>query len=246
VERSSRHDAEHGKGSGDLSSHMIGGGRTPKPTLSERIRDALLQRIVTGELGDGERLVETRIAAEFGTSQAPVREALRELEGLSLIQSKPRHGRTVVPFADQTIREAYLVRAALEEAATRLCMLRGSASPTVLAEAVAEMSRCAERDDRAGVGRASVAFHRHIVEAGDNRLLRRTWESLQIEARTSIALMLLAPALADVAAEHRELLDVMLAGDVEAACRHAREHQLAYAELPAQVTATPALAASVP
>jgi len=219
-----------------LSSDMIGG-RPPKPTLSEQIRDALLQRIVTGGFRDGERLVETRIAAEFGTSQAPVREALRELEGLALIESRPRHGRTVVPFAEQTIREAYIVRSALEEAATRLCLLRGSVSPAVLADAVAEMDRCAERDDRAGMGRASVAFHRHIVEAAANRLLQRAWESLQIEARTSIALLALAPALADVAAEHRELLDVMLTGDVEAACRHAREHQLAYAELPHQVAA---------
>lgn len=221
---------------------MIGGGhpggRTPKPTLSARIRDALLQRIVDGELTDGERLVETRIAAEFGTSQAPVREALRELEGLSLIQSRPRHGSTVVPFAEQTIREAYIVRSALEEAATRLCLLRGSASPAVLAEAVAEMSRCAERQDPAGVGRASVAFHRHIVEACDNRLLQRAWEALQIEARTSIALLTLAPALADVATEHRALLDAMLTGDVETACRQAREHQLAYAQLPHQVKTT--------
>jgi DNA-binding GntR family transcriptional regulator len=218
-----------------VSSNLIGraglGGRT-KPTLSEQIRDALLHRIVTGELADGERLVETRIAAEFGTSQAPVREALRELEGLALVQSKPRHGRTVVPFAEQTIREAYVVRAALEEAATRLAMLRGSYSAAVLGDAVAEMSRCAARNDRTGVGHASVAFHRHVVEAGDNLLLRRVWESLQIEARTMIALVSLEPDLAAVADEHRELLDVMLAGDVEEACRHAREHQLAYAELP--------------
>ena len=44
--------------------------------------------------------------------------------------------------------------------------------------------------------------------------------------------MTLEPDLSTVAAEHRLLLDVMLAGDVEEACRHAREHQLAYAELP--------------
>ncbi|EXG83003.1 GntR family transcriptional regulator [Cryptosporangium arvum] len=203
-----------------------------KPTLSEQIRDALLHRIVTGELAGDERLVETRIAAEFGTSQAPVREALRELEGLALIQSRPRHGRTVVPFAEQTIREAYVVRAALEEAATRLAMLRGSFSTAVLAAAVADMSRHAAADDRDGVCAASVAFHRHVVEAGDNLLLRRSWESLQIEARTMIALVTLEPSLTAVAAEHQDLLDVMRAGDVEDACRHAREHQLAYAELP--------------
>ena len=51
-----------------------------------------------------------------------MREALRDLEGLGLVENRPRRGRTVVPFVEQTIREAYLVRAALEEAATRLAM----------------------------------------------------------------------------------------------------------------------------
>ncbi|OLT05177.1 hypothetical protein BJF90_19785 [Pseudonocardia sp. CNS-004] len=88
-----------------------------RPTFSSLIRDGLLKRITSGEYAAGERLVETRIAAEFGTSQAPVREALRDLEALGLIESRPRLGSTVVPFAEQTIREAYVVRAALEEAA---------------------------------------------------------------------------------------------------------------------------------
>lgn len=207
-------------------------GRPSRPTLSEQIRDGLLQRIVAGELADGERLVETRIAAQFGTSQAPVREALRELEGLSLVQSIPRRGRTVVHFAEQTIREAYVVRAALEEAATRLCLMRGSVPSAAMAEAVSEMVRSAERGDEAGVGRASVEFHRHVVEASQNELLQRAWQRLQIEARTSIALMVLKPDLAAVAEEHQELLQLMLTSDVETACRHARDHQLAYAELP--------------
>lgn len=49
--------------------------RVPRPTLNQRIRDGLVELIVSGELKSGERLVETRIAAAFGTSQAPVREA---------------------------------------------------------------------------------------------------------------------------------------------------------------------------
>ncbi len=54
----------------------------PKPTLSQQVRDGLVELIVSGRLKSGERLVETRIAADFGTSQAPVREALSELESL--------------------------------------------------------------------------------------------------------------------------------------------------------------------
>ncbi|GAA2209580.1 GntR family transcriptional regulator [Nonomuraea monospora] len=206
--------------------------RVARPTLSRQIRDGLLHRIVAGELGEGDRLIETKIAQEFGTSQAPVREALRQLEGLGLIESQPRHGSRVLPFAEQTIREAYIMRAALEETATRLAMLAGTLPFDLLGEAVEEMHRCARDGDVPGIGLASARFHRHVVQAGGNGLLTRAWEALQIEARTAIALMVIGPELGRVAEEHRELLDVMRAGDVETACRHARDHQWAYADTP--------------
>ena len=213
--------------------------RSARPTLSRQIRDGLLQRIVSGELGEGDRLIETKIAIEFGTSQAPVREALRQLEGLGLIESRPRRGSRVLPFAKQTIREAYIVRAALEETATRLAMLAGTLPYDRLEEAVEEMYRCARDNDVHGIGLASARFHRHVVRAGGNGLLTRAWEALQIEARTAIALMVIRPELEQVADEHRELLDVMRAGDVEAACRHARDHQWAYADTPHDPYGTP-------
>lgn len=213
--------------------------RSSRPTLSQQIRDGLMQRIVSGELGEGARLIETKIATEFGTSQAPVREALRQLEGLGLIESRPRLGSRVLPFAEQTIREAYVVRAALEETATRLAMLAGAVPFDRLEEEIEEMRRCAHDGDVHGIGIASARFHRHIVQAGGNLLLTRAWEALQIEARTAIALMVIAPELERVAEEHRELLDIMRGGDVEMACRHARDHQWAYADTPHDPYGTP-------
>ncbi|MEV4534400.1 GntR family transcriptional regulator [Asanoa sp. NPDC049518] len=206
--------------------------RPSKPTLSESIRDGLVELIVSGELKAGERLIETRIAADFGTSQAPVREALRELEGLGLVESRPRRGRHVLPFVEQTIREAYVVRAALEEAATRLAMLNDRLPLDKMRGDVADMYRCAEADDVRAMGLASARFHRRVVLAGSNFLLERAWEGLQIEARTAIALVVTRPRLSHVADEHAELLRVLEAGDVEAACLHTRAHQWAYADLP--------------
>lgn len=206
--------------------------RRSKPTLSESIRDGLVQLIVSGELKAGERLIETKIAAEFGTSQAPVREALRELEGLGLVESRPRRGRHVLPFVEQTIREAYVVRAALEEAATRLAMLTGRLPLDAMRGDVTDMYQCAAAGDVQAMGLASSRFHRRVVRASSNFLLERAWEGLQIEARTAITLVVTQPRLTDVADQHAELLRVLEAGDVEAACLHARAHQWAYADLP--------------
>ncbi|HTF08272.1 MAG TPA: GntR family transcriptional regulator [Asanoa sp.] len=203
-----------------------------KPTLSESIRDGLVELIVSGELKAGERLIETKIAADFGTSQAPVREALRELEGLGLVESRPRRGRHVLPFVEQTIREAYVVRAALEETATRLAMLGGRLPFDEMRADVEDMYRCATVDDVRAMGLASTRFHRRVVVAGNNFLLERAWEALQIEARTAIALVVTKPRLRDVADEHAGLLQALESGDVEAACLHTRAHQWAYADLP--------------
>ena len=204
----------------------------PKPTLNQQIRDGLVEQIVSGRLKSGERLVETRIAADFGTSQAPVREALSELESLGLVENRLRRGRFVIPFVEQTIREAYVVRAALEETATRLALLAERVPFELMSADVEDMYRSATVDDVHAMGLASTRFHRHLVEASENRLLIRAWESLRIEARTAIALVVIGPELRHVAKEHEELLDVMRSGDVEAACLHARAHQWAYADLP--------------
>lgn len=88
-----------------------------RTVLREQVKDVLLQRIVSGELEPGERLVETRIAQELGTSQAPVREALRDLELLRLVESEPFRGSRVRVFDEEEMIEVYPVRASLEELA---------------------------------------------------------------------------------------------------------------------------------
>src|SRR5919107_2952392 len=87
--------------------------------LRDQIKDVLMQRILDGVYGPGERIVETRVAEEFGVSQAPVREALRELELLRLVVSEPFRGARVRDVTAQELAEIYPVRAALEEVAAR-------------------------------------------------------------------------------------------------------------------------------
>jgi DNA-binding GntR family transcriptional regulator len=94
------------------------------------------------------------------------------------------------------------------------------------------MHRAAQRDDAEAVSTESVAFHRHIVEAAGNELIKRSWENLHIEARTSVTIMATTPDLGAIADDHQGLLDSLIEGAVDAACTLAREHQWNYAELP--------------
>ncbi len=201
-------------------------------TLAQQIRESLVVRIVSGEIGPGERLVETRLASVYGTSQAPVREALRELEAIGMVETKPRRGTFVRHFIQQTLRESYVVRAALEEAATRLAIPAGTLPTDALRADVTAMREAATRGDAQAVGLASVSFHRHVIDAAHNELLKHAWEALQIEARTSVTLLAVEPDLAEVAEEHAELLEALLSGDLADACRLTRDHQWHYADLP--------------
>ena len=63
--------------------------------LREDIRDQLIESILGGHLAPGDRIVETRIAQQFGVSQAPVREALRDLELFGFIVTSPFRGAIV-------------------------------------------------------------------------------------------------------------------------------------------------------
>src|ERR1700723_3911970 len=95
-----------------------------RDSMAERVKQDLLRRIMSGELSPGTRLIELHIAKELNTSQGPVREALCELEALELVVTEPYKGSRVREVTPQDMREAYMVRAALEEMAGQLAAPR--------------------------------------------------------------------------------------------------------------------------
>jgi DNA-binding GntR family transcriptional regulator len=200
--------------------------------LRQRLKDVLLRRILGGAYKSGERLVELRIAQEFGTSQAPVREALRDLEATGLVISKPRRGTYVAEVLSEGLREIYAVRGALEEQATRLATIKQSCDLATLELELQGMRVAAAANDHAGVVEHSVKFHRAIVEAAGNRLLTNLWLSLNIETRTTITLLVEGIDLMETADSHRQIIDAIASGDSERASRVAREHQEHFERLP--------------
>lgn len=89
-------------------------------TLRGTLVDRIMKAIFGGELAGGDRLVEQDLAAKFGVSRTPIREALGELAALGMIRLKPNHGAVVCPFGPEQITELYHVRRILEMEATRL------------------------------------------------------------------------------------------------------------------------------
>ena len=84
------------------------------------IKDVLMDRILDGFYQPGERLIELKIAKELNCSQGPVREALRDLEGLGLVEHERYRGTRVRCLSKQEMIDAYEIRTVLEELAAQL------------------------------------------------------------------------------------------------------------------------------
>jgi DNA-binding GntR family transcriptional regulator len=189
--------------------------------LREQVKDLLLQRILDGEYAPGERLVETRIAQELGISQAPVREALRELESLRFVDSAAFRGAWVREVADRELAEVYPIRAALEDVAARLAAARMGGDVAALEREVASM---AEAKDLREQVEHDVRFHQLIVEASGNARLLELWESLQVESRTTITALRTGLDPIEVARRHEAIVEALRRADADGAAREIRSH----------------------
>ena len=95
-----------------------------RSVLSDQVKDRLLQAILDGRYPPGARIVETRVARELGTSQAPVREALRDLEALGVVETTAFRGARVRRPSAAELLEAFAIRAELESLGARLAIPR--------------------------------------------------------------------------------------------------------------------------
>ena len=176
-----------GSPSRSLGDHLtLRDGRTTVAGLGQQIALALEEAILVGRLTSGERIVESEVAADMGTSNGPVREAFHELENLGLVVSVPRRGTFVTEFTARLAREVFSLRALLEVAALRLTL--GGLRDCDLErydEVIDQMGRYPE-------GPASsprllvdwdLRFHDIIFDLCEHRLLGQSWRRLRVQAR---------------------------------------------------------------
>jgi len=202
-----------------------------RTSLRTQIKEILLARILNGEYQPGDRLVEMQIAQEFGISQAPVRESLRELEALGFVESELYRGTRVRAVTKAELTEIYPVRAALEEVAARAAAQRLAGKVEALAAELAAMHQAAEKGDLYEQVQHDVDFHRLIVEASGNRVLQDVWRSLRIEARTLISTLKVDIGGHEIAEMHRPVLEALAEGDAEKAGALLRKHVEYFGEL---------------
>ena len=196
-----------------------------RSVLSDQVKDRLLQAILEGRYAPGARIVETRVAREFGTSQAPVREALRDLEGLGVVETTAFRGARVRRPTAAELLEAFAVRAELESLGARLAIPRlTDADLAELDRYVAEMQTAADSGDVHREAMADASFHGRIVELANNATLSRVWRTLEPFLRTYITIVAPGADRRRIADQHGPVLDALRRRDPELVTRVLHQH----------------------
>lgn len=201
-------------------------------SLSKQIKEALLERILSHELKPGDRLIELKIAEEMQTSQAPVREALRELEAIGLVENQRNRGARVRAIDQQELAEIYAVRAELEALAGELVARDAPETGKALKSCYQNLLKCAEKGNSKRFTELNSQFHRTIVENSGNRTLKDTWQSLHVLSRTWVNISRSSADLVPIAKSHLPIVEAITNGDTTAARAESWKHVKEHAPIP--------------
>ncbi len=168
----------------------------PKKTesLTSLVCARIRQAIVNIEFGFGEHLSEDKLAAAFGISRTPVRDALTMLQAQGLIEIKPHHGSFVFMPSRQEVSDLYEFRTILEIQALKMSIpLRKNRILPLLIAANDRMVAARKMEDLLAIAQADVAFHRSIIDNCGNQCLVESYELISgrmdsIRTRISVAL----------------------------------------------------------
>jgi DNA-binding GntR family transcriptional regulator len=194
------------------------GGALEPSSLVELTLLRLRHEILSGALAPGERLVEEHLTQRFGTSRAPLREALRQLAQQGLIEHLPRRGVRVAELSAADSDELFALRMVLERYAVEAAFARPD--PVSLASVTSawqQMAEAARSGDAFAENNAHQRFHVEVVALAGQRHLLMAFEPVILKLQLLMAANLRLEAeqrdAAEGVARHRRLLGALATGD---------------------------------
>lgn len=185
-----------------------------RKVFREEIRNAIREAIFSRELKPGDRIIETYWAKELGVSQGPVREAIRDLEAMGLVETVPFKGSRVRSLTEKDIRDNYSVRICLESKSIRDAIqnLDDDALEALgsnLQSILEEMDESAGQGDLRAFTEQDAAFHRAIINATENQVLLRLWEQCNMRNWYTVSALTDAKSLKKLQVGHQKLTNAI-------------------------------------
>jgi DNA-binding GntR family transcriptional regulator len=197
-------------------------------TLTSAVVKHIQDLILTGEFPPGSALPEIPLSQRLGASRGTIREALRALAELGLVQLHARRGAVVSELSPQRAREIFSLRALLESFAVRQGLMEGrirAAELSAIEAAFEAMRRCAEPGQTAALIEADMAFHWAICSPCGHEILLEHLRGLQVSTRQFIFYTKFYDS--DVESEveaHGPVLRAIQSADADRAQEAVREH----------------------
>ena len=195
-----------------------------KTKFSDQASKYIRDLIVNKQLHSGDRIVETKIAKQLGISQAPVREALRELEGMGLVEIKPYSGCTVSPLTKKKLLQVYALRSMVEcHAVDEAIGMVGDHDFQAMADKIEQMKQDAQAGDAMALVEHDVEFHEILVKSAENAMLEKMWRLVGAGLWSSITVMSY-PNLGYFATSHDDIFKMAQARDAQALKEELEQH----------------------
>ena len=200
-----------------------------RQVFREEIRNAIREAIFSGKLNPGDRIIETYWAKELGVSQGPVREAIRDLEAMGLVETVPFKGSRIRTLTEKDVRDNYSVRICLESKSIRDAIIqlddqRMAELVEHLRTILLEMDDCANRGDLRQFTDCDTLFHRAIIDATGNQVLLKLWEQCNMRNWFRFSALTDATRLRQLQSGHQQILEAICARDVKTATSMLEDH----------------------
>lgn len=209
-------------------------------TSVDDVFDNLHEQIVTLQLKPGDRISEAEIAAQFGVSRQPVRDAFSRLANLDLLLIRPQRATEVRRFSLRQIEKARFIRAAIEkEVLYRAAAHCDSAGEAQLKEALAQQAASVDAKDVERFGKLDYAFHKVLCEIAqaDYAFDVILEEKAKVD-RLCMLGMEKEQRMPELVADHQAIASAVIAHDAEAAIAAGLKHLSRLDETITRITAT--------
>ena len=210
-----------------MTRHNVSSAGIPRTSLTSAVAEKLREKILRGEIQEGEQLRQDAIAQEFDVSRIPVREALRQLEAEGLIAIVPHRGAIVPLLSCEEIEEIFEMRAILEPEVLRVSIPNLREEDFARAEEILRTYDAALRSegDVSEWGRLNWQFHSTLYAGAHRPQFMAVIRNINYSGERYIRLQLyLTRALKRAREEHLLLLKLCRRRDVEGACELLARH----------------------
>ncbi len=194
--------------------------------LRDVVFQTLRKAILTGDLKPGERLMEIHLAEKIGVSRTPIREAIRKLELEGLVTNIPRKGAMVAEISVKGLKDVLEVRRALDSFCAELACERITEDEKENLKAAFEAFIDATKTkDATVIAKADVSFHDIIIGAtGNERIVALINNLAEQMYRYRFEYIKDESGHERLINEHKNLMEAIISGNVDAARNAAREH----------------------